>query len=353
MSDMLTIIVPVYKIKEEFLRYCIESLLNQGRNDYKIILVDDGSPDDCGTICDEYASKYSIISVIHQKNQGVSTARNNAIKAANTKWITFVDADDWVEKDYVNTLYQVLSEKAFVADIVMYNYTREYKNRKSYESFNCSDGKLTDSEKNICKEATYYKHLRDGKLNPYTIIAVWNKVYSLNFLQKNDLFFSPTISKGEDRIFNFLAFQKAQEIYYLNKGEYHYRCWEESTVNRYNPKIVNQTEKELLALMDSIKLMNCDEVVQEKFRCRICTRMYSCMRLYIFHEKNQISFFQKMRQAKQLSRRNIFRDAIKKVNLTLLSTQEKIFTVCVKFNCFFLVYLLVKIKNMQTRKQLN
>lgn len=63
MLDMLTIIVPVYKIKEEFLRYCIESLLDQGRKDYKIILVDDGSPDNCGAICDEYAEKNSILTV--------------------------------------------------------------------------------------------------------------------------------------------------------------------------------------------------------------------------------------------------------------------------------------------------
>lgn len=353
MSEMLTIIVPVYKIKEDYLRHCIESLLDQGRSDYKIILVDDGSPDQCGAVCDEYAAMHENVSVIHQENQGVSAARNNALKIAETRWITFVDADDWVEKNYINALYQVLNEQAYDADIVMYDYTREYKNQKSYEGFDCVGGKLNDDKKNICKEATYYKHIRNGKLNPYAIIAIWNKVYSLSFLRNNTLLFSPKIKKGEDRVFNFIAFQNASEIFYLNRGIYHYRCWEESTVNRYNPQIIDQTEQELFGLIDAIRFMNCDETVKEKFRCRICTRMYSCMRLYIFHANNQDSLTQKLHCAKQLSQREIFEDAIANVNLNLLSIPEKIFTVCVKCNCFFLVYLLVKIKSMETRKRLN
>lgn len=121
MLDMLTIIVPVYKIKEEFLRYCIESLLDQGRKDYKIILVDDGSPDNCGAICDEYAEKNSILTVIHQENQGVSVARNNGIKATDTKWLSFVDADDWVEDNYINELYKELNGDAVDADVVMFS----------------------------------------------------------------------------------------------------------------------------------------------------------------------------------------------------------------------------------------
>ena len=105
MTPFLSIIIPIYKIKEEYLRTCFESLLAQDYSDFQIIAVDDGSPDHSGAICDEYARKDSRVVVIHQKNAGVSVARNNGIKEANTEWITFVDPDDWVEPTHVSTLY--------------------------------------------------------------------------------------------------------------------------------------------------------------------------------------------------------------------------------------------------------
>ena len=97
--EKISVIVPVYKIKEQYLKECIESISKQTYSNLEIILVDDGSPDNCGEICDLYAEKDSRIMVLHQKNQGVSMARNNAIQKATGEWITFIDADDWIEKN--------------------------------------------------------------------------------------------------------------------------------------------------------------------------------------------------------------------------------------------------------------
>ena len=99
MVEKISVIVPVYKIKEQYLKECIESISKQTYSNLEIILVDDGSPDNCGEICDLYAEKDSRIMVLHQKNQGVSMARNNAIQKATGEWITFIDADDWIEKN--------------------------------------------------------------------------------------------------------------------------------------------------------------------------------------------------------------------------------------------------------------
>ena len=96
MVEKISVIVPVYKIKEQYLKECIESISKQTYSNLEIILVDDGSPDNCGEICDLYAEKDSRIMVLHQKNQGVSMARNNAIQKATGEWITFIDADDWM-----------------------------------------------------------------------------------------------------------------------------------------------------------------------------------------------------------------------------------------------------------------
>lgn len=105
----ISIIVPVYKV-EPYLRRCVDSILGQTYADFELILVDDGSPDNCGSICDEYAKKDSRVVVIHQKNGGLSAARNAGIDWAfansNSQWFTFIDSDDWVNQVYLQALYE-------------------------------------------------------------------------------------------------------------------------------------------------------------------------------------------------------------------------------------------------------
>lgn len=109
----ICIIVPVYKV-ERFLNRCVDSILAQTFSDWTLILVDDGSPDSCGAICDGYAARDSRIRVIHQKNGGLSAARNAGIDAALTDsdspWLAFVDSDDWVHPRYLQTLYEAATE---------------------------------------------------------------------------------------------------------------------------------------------------------------------------------------------------------------------------------------------------
>lgn len=101
----ISVIVPVYKA-EAFLPACIDSILSQTFSDYEIILVDDGSPDNCGRICDDYEKKYDFISVIHQENQGQAAARNHAMAIARGAWICFVDSDDLIHSQMLELLYQ-------------------------------------------------------------------------------------------------------------------------------------------------------------------------------------------------------------------------------------------------------
>lgn len=352
MDEMITVIVPVYKIKEEFLINCIESLINQGRSDYRIILVDDGSPDNCGAICDEYASKSSIISVIHQKNQGVSVARNNAIKVAKTKWITFVDADDWVECNYIDELYQQLNSGAYNADIVMFEYSREYKSLQSVESLGINTGFLTDEILLTVRKSTFYKLLINGKANPYTTIAIWDKVYKTDFLKSQNIWFVPEARKGQDRLFNADALNSTHSIYYLGKVLYHYRCWEDSRTNRYDIKVPGLTTIELNSLLQIIKKHNMQEQSRNYLNCRICTRLYTCMRLYYFHENNTKPLKSKIEEVKKLVASEPYKSALQNVNMKLLSTQEKIFVMCLKMKLYRMVYVLVKARNIRTKSQL-
>ena len=108
---LISVIVPVYKV-EEYIYRCVDSILAQSFKDFELILVDDGSPDNCGKICDEYAQKDKRITVIHKENGGLSDARNTGIDWAlkNSNWITFIDSDDWVHTDYLKNLYNAVKE---------------------------------------------------------------------------------------------------------------------------------------------------------------------------------------------------------------------------------------------------
>lgn len=121
MMVKLSIIVPIYKV-EPYLSKCIDSLLDQdlSKEDYEIILVDDGSPDRCGEICDEYASKYANIRVVHRKNGGLSAARNSGIEIARGKYIQFVDSDDYLEPNVLKALIEKMERDNL--DILRFNY---------------------------------------------------------------------------------------------------------------------------------------------------------------------------------------------------------------------------------------
>ena len=105
---LVSVVIPVYKVAK-YLSYCLESIAKQSFANYEVVLVDDGSPDECGKICDDYARIHDNAKVIHQKNQGLSAARNNGAKASSGKYITFVDSDDVVSYDYLDTLYSLIS----------------------------------------------------------------------------------------------------------------------------------------------------------------------------------------------------------------------------------------------------
>lgn len=107
-TPLISVIIPVYKV-EMYLRRCVDSVVNQSYENLEIILVDDGSPDKCGEMCDQYAAEYGNVRVIHQENQGLSAARNSGIREAHGKYLGFVDSDDFISNDMYKVLFQTIS----------------------------------------------------------------------------------------------------------------------------------------------------------------------------------------------------------------------------------------------------
>lgn len=163
----ITIVVPIYNV-EKYLEKCIHSILNQTFKDFELILVDDGSPDLCGIICDEYEKKDERIIVIHQRNQGVSSARNAGIKIAKGKYIIFLDSDDFIEENMFETMLNTAKEKDVDVVICAVNYCQD-------------DGSIIRSD--LINEEYYdnIKLLKDIFKKPNTIGGgTWNKLFRLN-----------------------------------------------------------------------------------------------------------------------------------------------------------------------------
>ncbi len=163
----ISVIVPVYRV-EPYLRQCVDSILSQTFTDFELILVDDGSPDNCGAICDEYALKDSRVRVIHKQNGGLSDARNAGIDMAKGEFLTFIDSDDLVAPEYLNRLYR--SIKSSAAEISICNML-PFKDGSSpqIEEQNSNDSKRIISGRDAC--LSIYR--MDGTVP----IMAWGKLY--------------------------------------------------------------------------------------------------------------------------------------------------------------------------------
>lgn len=207
----ISVIVPVYKV-EPYLEKCINSILNQTYKDFELILVDDGSPDNCPAICDEYAKKDSRITVIHKQNGGVSSARNEGIKIAKGEFIWFIDSDDYIETNALE-IFSGYIEKS-PSDLYVFEQGHS-------EKFDI------DNLNNLFYEHYFKYHFG---------FAPWNKIYKNSILQSSSLFFDTEETVGEDLLFNVNYYTKINSLKFLDEKLYHYVIRENSAMTTYDDK---------------------------------------------------------------------------------------------------------------------
>ncbi|WP_278546853.1 glycosyltransferase family 2 protein [Megamonas funiformis] len=203
---MIDIIIPIYNVGNLLYR-CIDSLLNQiDKTGYKIYLIDDGSSDISADICNEYASKYNNIFVFHKKNGGGVEARWYGIKHSSSEYIVFIDADDFVEKDYIINLKKAITH---VADYYILNNKRNYiiKNGYYIEKDFLLNGYITVEQT--------YEWMLNSKIN-----AVWDKIYVRDVIEKNNINFKVNIMHGDDLYINMLYLKNVNKVYCQDTSSY-------------------------------------------------------------------------------------------------------------------------------------
>lgn len=218
MEKILSVIVPVYKV-EEYLGFCLDSLLNQTFKDMEIILVDDGSPDRCPGICDEYAKRDSRITVIHKKNEGVVNARKSGAAIAKGRYITFVDSDDWIEPDMYEVMAGLARERG--ADIIITDYYRNYHEEETWCKMTEEAGFYQGEELEKLRSRMIYS----GRFYfPGIFPIVWNKWYKREILLPNLMAIDGRLTIGEDMACTYPCMLDASSVeIYKEKCFYHYR----------------------------------------------------------------------------------------------------------------------------------
>lgn len=273
----VSVIVPVYNV-EKYLPKCLDSITNQTFKNLEIICVNDGSPDNSADILRSYAEKDNRIKVITKENQGLSSARNTGIKAATGDYTVFVDSDDWLDLQTIETAVKTTETDG--VEMVMWGYIREYKG-KSVEK------KIFDGDRIFNKDETRcFVHRRMAGLlgeelaepeNADSLSTAWGKLYDTNIIKSNSLEFVDTKIIGtEDTLFNLYYFKFVNSCKFINKPFNHYRKDNEgSLTNSYKPHLAQQWTTLYTMMFDYIKQSNicCSEEFEAALYNRVCLSM--------------------------------------------------------------------------------
>lgn len=310
MGEILSVVIPVYKV-EPYLRQCLDSIVNQTYKDLEIILVDDGSPDGCGAICDAYAAKDDRIIVIHKENAGLSAARNDGIRRATGEWIAFVDSDDWLAREYYEKMFSALG-------------------RKNVDVF-CAGGYFLeeDGDSKIVHHSVDWEHAdwaydhpqsllpdvllqrRDKNHRPGVSLCMpWDKIYRTSFLKEHQLIYDESIKACEDVLFNFKVFYMASKVGGCACIGYHYRQVPSSIGHGFNPNKPQINYGFVTKLYEFISCHEVDDAVVSAVGEMAVTTISYSLSCYYFHPNNTKTWAEVSREIAEMTNWPLYHKAL-------------------------------------------
>lgn len=320
----VSIIVPVYNVREKYLHKCLKTLTGQTLQNIEIILIDDGSTDSSGMICDKYAKADKRITVIHQENAGVSVARNSGIKIAMGKWITFVDADDWVEASMCEIIVKMAEEwnsEILIFPPMVHKETVSFTNPFFEENIKQCDV----TRKNELEIRTMVQSYPGETFHSKTILAghTFGKLVLRKFLLESKVQFQDKLLLQQDGIFYLSLFEKCNKISYINEFLYHYRLYQTSShmKNRKNTgQIYSLVQQEFYKF---IKENNKSQEFYYAYYAKCVSDISIIVRNEFFNQDNPLPLYRRLKALRLLLRQEPYNTAVKKCHKNYLTKLKR------------------------------
>ncbi|NJE45754.1 glycosyltransferase [Massilimicrobiota sp. SW1139] len=335
-TDMISVVVPVYNV-EKYLEECIESILKQVYTNYEIILVDDGSTDSSGNICDFYALNFPNIQVIHKNNEGLGMARNTGIERAKGDYITFIDSDDYVDE---NLLLDLISNiKKCNADVCLGGFKKVSDDKKILftEQYN-----MAVYYHNGVTNDIFIKML--GSLpNKHDVIrmSVCNTLFKLSIINKYNLrFLSEREYISEDLLFDLDYYLHANKCILLNNINYNYRYNPSSLTTSYKKDRFNSTIKFFEYLEQRLYYYKFNDESILRMKKMFFVYLRSCIK----QEKIKVSektFFESISNIKNMCNNNYVKKIINTYPYFQLNFKQMFFILLIKLKVYYLLYFLL------------
>lgn len=343
---LITIVVPVYKT-EKFLNQCIDSLVNQTYRNLEIILVDDGSPDNCPQICDAWAEVDSRIQVIHGENEGASLARNKGIKKAKGRFICFCDSDDFLSLDSVEKSYQKIMQTE--AEIVVYG-------------FNCigCDGILQSSfvprMENVYEGESIRNVLLPELIAPdpngdglkRIHMSNWVLLCSVELIRRNGWQFASERNIYSEDVYSLLElFFQAKRVAILPEALYFYRITENSISRKYVPNRFERIKTFYFETQKLTEKLGCSKILQERLKMPFLSFTIAAMKQDV---GSTMPFDQKIKHVIKVVEDDVLQSVLLRTSLRKMPFARKMLLWAMRNKLAWLCYLLITIRNCMAEK---
>ena len=341
-EPLVSIIIPVYKT-EQYLDQCIQSVLSQNYQNLEILLIDDGSPDECPALCDTYASQDDRIRVIHKENGGLSSAREAGIQNVSGDYIMVVDSDDWIEPDTVENCIDTARKDN--AGCVMFAYTREYLGKSN-------DTLLFDGD--LSYEETYAEDKIHRRIVGFigeelcepqridSLSSVCMKLYRTDVARKGRIVSERVVGTSEDTIFNLYALDGCR-ISYINRCFYHYRKTNtQSITTSYKADLAEKWDIMYSVIQEYIDGSGRAEAYRIPFLNRVACGMIG---LGLNEISSSKSIWQKSRRLKVILSNPLYAQAFAQLDTSYCGLKWKVFFLLCKEKAAFPLAVLLQIMN--------
>lgn len=344
---LVSVIIPVYN-SEKHISECIDSILHQTVKNIEIIIINDGSTDNSLNICNNYKNGYpEIFNVIDERNCGAPAARNKGIRVAKGRYISFIDADDYIAPEMIEKLLEDANK--YNSDITICNHFCVYDKGNIIKQPESGYGiwKFDTREKiNIYQRKFLCKGINEYK--PYLLMGYpWGRLFKRNLLVENNILFDEELHRSEDGIFNILAAQFSKCIIFDDHAYYYYRISDNSLSRKYYPNIIKNCERDV---QDIIKIANQykknDQIFQQGINVRITMWFHSYLDYFFFHPEyiSKYGYFHAKKEIIKVLNREPYSTAFNKVNFKLMTKKERIFVLLLKFHALDCIYIYSKIR---------